>query len=435
MKFNYAGITKDGRHIKGTLDAADEVEAKMRLRAMQVRPEKLFAAPEKKGGLFGLVGGASEATPKKSVNRYGNNDKEKKDLLSLEINLTSPVTLKSMIIFTRQFSSLIDAGIAIVQCLDILSAQERKKGFKRILLQVKEDIESGSGLAEALQRHPRAFSDFFVRIVEAGEVSGTLDAALKRIGLQLEKLARIRRAVVSAFMMPAMTIVVAMGVLIFLLVKVIPQVAQLYSQSSAELPEITQTVLDLSNFFQTNYTMLVGSAISLVITSMFLYKIESFREVFDPIWLKVPLFGTLTRKAAVGRFARTMSTLIQSGVPLLAAFDICRKLMSNLAVKNAIDYTAAAVSEGKSIASGLADTKIFPPMVVHMISIGEMTGRLDDLLGKVADIYDDEVDDAIANITGLLQPTLIVCVGILILFLLLAMYMPIFQLGERTSGG
>lgn len=406
MRFQYTGVTRQREQVRGVVEAADEVEARMRLRAMQIRPSDLR---EKRDGEFIF------------------------NLSSL--SLGNPVPLKQLIIFTRQFSSLVDSGVPVVQCLDILYEQEKRGALKKVLSGIKEHIEAGGSLAEALAKHPRVFSEFFIRIVEAGELSGTLDLALRRIGLQLEKLGRLRSKVVGALTYPLITMLVAVVVLIFMLVKVIPGVAKLYNENQAQLPDLTIFVLGLSDWFQQNYSLLVGGVVGFPIVCLVLYRVPGFRVFWDPIVLRIPLFGSLIKKSTIARFARTMSTLVSSGVPLLNCFEICVKLVSNTAVKSIIQRAASSVQEGKSIAQGLSTNNLFPPMVVHMVNIGEMTGKLDELMGKVADIYDDEVDDAVSAMTGLLQPMLIVFVGGIVAFLLIAMYLPIFQLAEKVTGG
>lgn len=410
MKYKYVGINRQGGRVDGIIDAQDTNEARLKLRSMQLRPQSLVPT---KGG------GAGFSLQKLT-----------------EINLSKPIDLKGMVVFSRQFSSLIDSGVPIVQCLDILAQQERRPLFKKILETIKVDIEGGAGLAEALAKHPKAFNEFFIRIVEAGEISGTLDQAIKRVGLQLEKLGRLRSKVIGALIYPILTVIVSIIVLIFLLIKVIPEISKLYSQSSASLPEITQFVLNISSFVQNEYGVMIGVVAVLVTVTPVIYRQPNVKRIVDPLLLKVPLFGSLIKKSGIARFSRTLSTLTSSGVPLLTAFDICTKLISNTAIKETIRNASIAVAEGKSIASGLTSkSEIFPPMVTHMVSIGEMTGRLDDLLGKVADIYDDEVDDAVGAMTGLLQPALIIVVGAIIAFLLMAMYLPIFQLAEKVTGG
>ncbi len=414
MKFQYSGVTRTRDSVDGIIEANDEVEARMRLRAMQIRPTEVAVAREGGGG-----GAKAAQTVKKAA----------KGLV-----LSKPINIKGLVIFTRQFSSLIDSGVPIVQCLDILLQQEKKKAFKAILTRVKDDIEGGSGLAEALGKHRSVFSDFFIRIVEAGELSGTLDKSFKRVGQQLEKLGRLKTKVIGALIYPVITLCMAVFVLIFMLVKVIPEVSKLYADSQAKLPELTVAIMELSKWFQANFAYVIGGIIGSVVAMAVIYPTRAFRLVWDPLILKVPIIGTLMGKAATASFARTMSTLISSGVPLLSAFEICSRLVTNLAIKSAIEKASASVAEGKTIAQGLQTTSVFPPMVLHMINIGEMTGRLDELLSKVADIYDEEVDDAVGTLTGVLQPLLIIAVGSIIAFLLLAMYLPIFQLAEKVSG-
>lgn len=409
MKYYYKGVTKSRDQVNGLIDATDELEAELKLRGMQIRVVSL--SPNKGPAMLSLN--------LKSLN---------------EIYITSPVDLKSMQVFTRQFSSLIDSGIAVVQCLDILSDQEKNKVFKTILKTVKSDVETGSSLSDALGKHPKIFGQFFIRIVEAGEMSGTLDIALRRIGEQLEKLGRIRAKVIGALTYPSVTLVIAIGVMLFLLMKVVPEVTKLYSQSKASLPGLTVQVIALSDWVRVNYSLIFwGGGLSILLFG-FLYRRPEFRKVFDQVILKVPIVGPLILKSEVARFARTMSTLVGAGVPLLNGFEICEKLVSNTCVKSAISRAAQFVSEGKGIAAGLAENKVFPTMVLHMVSVGEMTGRMEELLGRVADIYDDEVDDAVGNMTGLLQPILIVVVGLMIAFMMAAMYLPIFQLADKIGG-
>ncbi len=405
MKFKYTGMNRSSEYVTGELEAEDEIEAKMRLRSMQIRPTDIKV---KKGG--------------------GGGD------IKFSFNLSKPIDLKGLIVFTRQFSSLIDSGVPVVQCLDILCQQEKRVAFKKILATIKSDIEGGAGLANAMAKHPSVFTDLFVRICEAGEISGTLDLALRRLANQLERLGRIRAKVIGAMTYPLITVVVAIVVLLFLLVKVIPEITKLYSENAAALPEITVKVLALSNWVQNNFVTIVVVCVVTFFGTPILYRFRAVRQIWDPFVLKVPGFGALIKKSAIARFTRTLSTLISSGVPLLNAFEICMKLIPNLAIQSVIVNARNSVTEGKSIAQGLASKNIFPPMVLHMVAIGEMTGKLDELLGKVADIYENEIDDAVSTITGLIQPILIVIVGGIIAFLLLAMYLPIFQLAEKVTG-
>lgn len=410
MRYKYTGVTRQKEEVSGSVEAEDELEARARVRALEIRVLTIEESKEAGAGSFDL-----------------------NKLLKMEMG--SPVKLKQLILFTRQFSSLVDSGVPIVQCLDILQLQERPKSpLKKVLVKIKEDIESGMGLAASLEKHPKIFSEFFIRVIEAGELSGTLDKALQQIGLQLEKLAKLKSKVIGALTYPAITLVVAVGVLVFLLVKVIPEVAKLYSQGNAKMPELTVFVMGLSDWFVGNFQYLAIGGAGMFFGGIAVYQLESFRQAFDPILLKTPLFGPLILKSAVAQMTRTMATLVQAGVPLLSVFEIVIKLVKNRAINNSIQTAAAFVSEGKTIAQGLAANGVFPPMLIHMINIGEMTGRLDELLAKVAAIYEDEVDDAVGALTGLLQPIIIVFVGGMIAFLLVAMYLPIFQLADKISG-
>lgn len=404
MKYKYVGQTRSREQVEGVLEADDEEEARLKLRTMQVRPISLKAVGIQTG------------------------------VLDLTLSLGPPVDLKGILVFTRQFGSLIDAGVPVVQCFEILSEQEKRAGFKKVLRQIKSDIEAGSTLADAMRKHPSVFNNLYVSLVEAGEVSGTLEVNLKRIGSQFEKTDRIRAKVKAAMIYPVITLIVSAVVLIFLLVKVIPEVSRLYGENNAKLPELTLMVLGISAWMQEHYAVIVTVLGVAIFGGFFLYRVPAFRMIFDPIVLYVPLFGPLIKKSAVTRLARTMATLVGSGVPLLSAFEICARLMTNLAIKDVVTRAATMVSEGKTIAHGMSQSNIFPPMFVHMVSIGEVSGKLDELLNKVADIYEDEVDDAVGNLTGLIQPVLIVVVGGIIAFLLLAMYLPIFQLAEKVTG-
>jgi type IV pilus assembly protein PilC len=352
----------------------------------------------------------------------------------LETQIGNPVSVKQLMVFSKQFSALIDSGVPIVQCLELLHSQERKGYLKKILLEIKQDIESGAGLAASFSRFPKVFSEFYIRIVEAGEISGTLDKAFQQLTIQLEKLDRIRSKVIGALLYPAITLVVAFLVLIFMLLKVIPEISKLYTEANATLPSITVMVLGLSNWVENHFILVCVLPLVMIGAWIVLYQLPQFRKVWDPFALKIPLFGSLILKTNVAEFTRTLGTLVSSGVPLLTSFDICLNLIQNYALKESIRRAALFIAEGKTIAAGLASHGLFPPMVIHMVNIGEMTGKLDELLGKVASIYDDEVDDAVRNLTEILQPVIIVVVGVIIAFILLAMYLPIFQFAEKVAG-
>lgn len=404
MKFRYKGTNKKRKSITGVIEASSFEEARTRLRNMEIRPQKL-----------------------------------EKDVLSVQANFKldlsfgNIIDLKGLIIFTRQLSSLVNSGVTVVMALQILSEQERRPAFKRVLVNIKEHIESGGGFADVLQKYPKAFSEFFVRIIEAGEVSGSLDKSLVRVGQQLEKLNNIRRKVIGAMIYPLITLVVAIGVVSFLLAKVVPEIISMY-QDPSKLPAITIFVINVSNWFRANYHLVFGGIIGGFFGIRMAYRVPEVKKAVDPILLKVPVVGLLILRSSIAIFARTLSTLVTSGVQLLTAFQICERVTSNYALKECIRDAAASVTEGHGISQGLGKRKIIPAMVLHMINIGEMTGKLDDLLLKVAEIYDEEVDDAVGLMTTLLQPLLIVVVGGIILVIMIAIYLPLFGLTENMGG-
>lgn len=403
MKFRYRGTNKKRKSISGVIEAATLEEARLRLRGMEIRPQKL-----------------------------------EKDLLSvqtnfnIDLNFGRIIDLKGLIIFTRQLSSLVNSGVTIVMALQILAEQERRPAFKKVLVSVKEHIESGGSFAEVLQRYPKAFSEFFVRVIEAGEVSGSLDKSLVRIGQQLEKLNNIRRKVIGAMIYPVITLVVAIGVVSFLLAKVVPEITSMY-QDPSKLPGITIFVINVSNWFQAHYLSVFGGLIASVVAVRLAYQQPPVKKAVDPILLKTPVFGLLILRSGIAIFARTLSTLVTSGVQLLTAFQICERVTSNHALKECLRDAVSSVTEGHGISQGLGKRKIIPSMVLHMINIGEMTGKLDELLLKVAEIYDEEVDDAVSLMTSLLQPLLIVVVGGIILVIMIAIYLPLFGLTENMG--
>ncbi|NBX76235.1 MAG: type II secretion system F family protein [Proteobacteria bacterium] len=403
MKYRYKGTNKKRKSISGVIEAASLEEARTRLRNMEIRPQKL---------------------EKDSLSLSAN--------LNLDLSFGNIIDLKGLIIFTRQLSSLVNSGVTIVMALQILAEQERRPAFKKVLVSIKEHIESGGGFADVLQKYPKAFSEFFVRVIEAGEVSGSLDKSLVRVGQQLEKLNNIRRKVIGAMIYPVITLVVAIGVVSFLLAKVVPEIISMYSDQS-KLPGITLFVINVSNWFRANYPFVFGGIIAIVVGTRTAYKVPSVKKAVDPILLKVPVVGLLILRSGIAIFARTLSTLVTSGVQLLTAFQICERVTSNFALKECIRDAASSVTEGHGISQGLGKRKIIPAMVLHMINIGEMTGKLDDLLLKVAEIYDEEVDDAVSLMTTLLQPLLIVVVGGIILVIMIAIYLPLFGLTENMG--
>jgi type IV pilus assembly protein PilC len=331
-------------------------------------------------------------------------------------------------IFTRQFSVMIDAGLPLVQCLEILGGQQEHKGFKRALIQIRQDVESGSSLADGMRKHPKVFNDLYTNMVAAGEAGGILDTILQRLAAYIEKAVKLNSQVKSAMIYPVAVISIACIVVTIILWKVIPVFAALFKGLGAELPTPTRVVIWLSNFIA-DFWWLIGGLIVL-----FIYAIRRYhntykgKRVLDGLLLKAPILGMLLRKIAVARFCRTLSTLTSSGVPILDGLQITARTAGNSIVEDAIMATRKSVEEGKTISEPLGDTDVFPTMVVQMIAVGEQTGALDTMLSKIADFYEDEVDTAVAGLMKLLEPVLIAFLGVAIGGIVIAMYMPMFSL-------
>ena len=335
---------------------------------------------------------------------------------------------KEMAIFTRQFSTMVDAGLPLVQCLTILSEQSDSKTLRAVTSKVAGSVEAGSTLADALRRHPKTFDELFVNLVEVGEAGGILDTVLQRLSVYIEKAAALKRKVKSAMVYPATIISVAFIVVLFMLTFVIPTFATMFTQMGADLPLPTVIVIKLSNFVSRYWWLVIAAAAGVVFGIRAYYRTEGGKSVIDALLLKLPIFGTLIRKVAVARFTRTLGTLVSSGVPILEGLRITARTAGNRVVERAVLETRASVTAGKTLAEPLKTSTVFPPMVVQMISVGEQTGALDAMLNKIADFYDDEVDTAVGALTALLEPLMIVFLGVIIGGLVIAMYLPIFRL-------
>lgn len=331
-------------------------------------------------------------------------------------------------IFTRQFSVMIDAGLPLVQCLEILGSQQENKVFKRALIQVRQDVESGSNLADSMRKHPKIFNDLYTNMVAAGEAGGILDTILQRLSTYIEKAVKLNSQVKSAMIYPVAVISIACIVVAIILWKVIPVFAALFKSLGATLPLPTRVVIALSNFIA-GYWWLIGGAIFAIVYSLRRYH-ETYKgkRVIDGFLLKLPIVGILLRKIAVARFCRTLATLTSSGVPILDGLTITARTAGNSIIEDAIMATRKSVEEGKTISEPLGDTDVFPTMVVQMIAVGEQTGALDTMLAKIADFYEDEVDTAVAGLMKLLEPVLIAFLGVAIGGIVIAMYMPMFSL-------
>ena len=357
-----------------------------------------------------------------------------RDLMEFLPEMGSPVSTRELVVFTRQFSTMIDAGLPLVQCLDILADQEPNKKFKDVLMQVKSEVEQGATFADALSKHPKVFDELYVNLVQAGEIGGILDTILNRLGTYLEKADSLTRKVKSAMVYPITIMVVAIGVLVLLMVKVIPVFEKMFVDFGGTLPGPTQVVVNISHWLQANIVFLgVGTFLFYVAFSQARARIPAFRYHTDAIALKLPVFGNLLRKSAVARFSRTFGTMIASGVPILDSLQVVAKTAGNKVIEKALMTTRSAISEGRTLAEPLAESKIFPGMVVQMIAVGEETGSMETMLEKIADFYDDEVDDAVTALTALLEPIMIVFLGGAIGGILIAMYLPIFTIADAIG--
>src|SRR5437762_3726075 len=331
-------------------------------------------------------------------------------------------------IFTRQFSVMIDAGLPLVQCLEILGSQQENKTMKKALIRIRQDVEAGSNLADAMRKHPKVFNDLFTYMVAAGEAGGILDTILQRLSTYIEKAVKLNSQVKSAMIYPVAVISIACIVVAIILWKVIPVFASLFVSLGAQLPLPTRVVIALSNFIAT-YWWLIALMIGATIYSVRRYH-ETYKgkRVIDGLMLRMPIVGILLRKIATARFCRTLSTLTASGVPILDGLTITARTAGNAIIEDAIMATRKSVEEGKTISEPLGDTDVFPTMVVQMIAVGEQTGALDTMLSKIADFYEDEVDVAVAGLMKLLEPVLIAFLGVAIGGIVIAMYMPMFTL-------
>ncbi|HKA87309.1 MAG TPA: type II secretion system F family protein [Haliangiales bacterium] len=397
--FVWEGRTRAGDTRRGTLEAPSEDVAMARLRADQISPTRV-----------------------------------KKRAKGFDLSLGSGVSEKDLVIFTRQFATMIDAGLPLVQCLDILSTQSDNKRFGKILGDVKTHVESGATFSEALKRHPKVFDELYVNLVAAGEVGGILDTILNRLGTYIEKAQKLKRQVRGAMVYPAAILGVAIIVVTVLLTKVIPVFQNMFKEMKAgSLPGPTQVVIGISEGFIKYWYVFAGGLVAIIVGLVLTYRSEKGRMFIDTVLLKIPLLGSVLRKVVVARFTRTMGTLLASGVPILDALEIVAKTAGNRVVQRGIMFARQKISEGKDLAGPLAETQVFPPMVVQMIGVGEQTGAMDAMLQKIADFYEEEVDVAVASLTSLLEPIMMVFLGVVIGGLIIAMYLPIFELAGNIK--
>jgi type IV pilus assembly protein PilC len=392
--FIWEAKTKQGEIKKGEMEAGDIKAVEARLLSLGMTPSKV----------------------------------KKKGLLDANISLPGSVNGRDVLIFVRQFATMIDAGLPLVQCLDILASQTDNPALKKVLFAIKTRVEGGSTFSDALAEHPKVFDELFVQLCAAGEAGGILDTILNRLATYREKAEKLKRKVKGAMTYPAIVLIVGIGVTALLLLKVTPVFAKMFADFGSALPGPTQVVVDMSEWLQKYFLHLVGGIILTVVVFVTFYRNPRGREIFDKYILKTPLFGDVLRKVAVARFTRTLGTMVSSGVPILDALDVTAKTAGNRQIEKGIYYVRQKISEGKNIAGPLAETKVFPSMVVQMIGVGEATGAMDTMLGKIADFYDDEVDTAVNSLTAMIEPLMMVFLGGVVGGFLIAMYLPIFSI-------
>jgi type IV pilus assembly protein PilC len=359
--------------------------------------------------------------------------KEKGREIPVMRRLPQRIGAKRVAIFTRQFSVMLDAGLPLVQCLEILGDQEENRAFQTIINTVRSDVESGASLADSMRKHPKAFDNLYTNMVAAGEAGGILDVILQRLSTYIEKAVKLKSQVKSAMIYPVAIVVIAAFVVFIILWKVIPVFAQLFSGLGGEMPLLTRIVIESSNFIGRYFPFLLILGIVAGIALSRYHKTYRGRRVIDGALLRIPVLGMLLRKISVSRFCRTLSTLTASGVPILDGLEITAKTAGNAIVEDAVMSVRKSVEEGKTISEPLAETKVFPPMVVQMINVGEQTGALDQMLSKIADFYEDEVDTAVAGLMKLMEPVMIAVLGAVIGTIVAAMYLPLYSVLSKIG--
>jgi len=393
--FQWSGKTPKGIIESGEITAATKDEVIAQLRKRNITATVVIEKPKK-------------------VSRFG---------------LGGKVKDKDIVVFTRQFATMIDAGLPLVQALDILSTQVENKSFGKVLAQVKIDVESGSTYADALKKYPRVFSELYANMVAAGEAGGILDTILNRLSAYIEKAMKLKKKVKGAMVYPAVVTSIAVLVIAVIMIFVVPTFSKMFTTLGGTLPLPTRIVINLSNFIAGIGGLLVaGAIVAIVVFIVQFRRTEKGKHITDKILLRLPIFGMLINKVAVAKFTRTLGTLVSSGVPILDGLEITAKTSGNKVIEYAIMEVRKGVVGGKTLAEPIMKAKVFPPMVTHMIAVGESTGALDAMLGKIADFYDDEVDASVSNLAAMMEPMLMVFLGTAVGFIVISMYLPIFKL-------
>lgn len=399
--YEWKGKNPKGNKVKGEMEAESVEQVRLSLQRRKINPTKIKKKP--------------------------------KDLFENIAFFQPKVTETDVIIFCRQFSTMIDAGLPLLQCLDILQAQQENPTFKKNLKKIKESVESGETFADALKKFPKVFNELFVNMIAAGEAGGILDVILGRLSAYMEKMAKLKKQVKGAMTYPAITLAVAVIVVGIILVFVIPVFEEMFASMGSSLPAMTQMVVTMSNFVVANIIYIIAGLFGTMFLLKRTYATKKGRIFMDDLFLRLPVIGILIRKVAVAKFTRTSSTMMTSGVSILETLDIVGKTSGNKIVEFAIQDVKMGISEGRSMADPLLESGVFPSMVCSMIAVGESTGALDTMLEKIADFYDDEVDQAVKNLTDMIEPFMLVFLGVVVGGLVIAMYLPIFSMAAAVG--
>ena len=400
--YQWKGVNSYGEKRSGKVEMANEAMVQAHLKKMRITPSLIKEAPP--------------------------------DLLANIAFMKPKVTGKDVVIFTRQLSTMIDAGLPLVQSLEILSDQQENATFKKILREIRSDVETGTTFADAMKKHPTVFDNLYCNMVEAGELGGILDTILNRLAAFMEKNMALKKKVKGAMTYPIICLCISFVVLAVMLIFVVPVFQKMFADFGSALPAPTQMVVNMSDFAKHNFHFIIGAIIAAIFALKKVYKTEKGREKIDELLLKMPIVGTLLRRVAVAKFSRTLGTMLQSGVPILDSLNVVARTSGNKVVEKAVFRVTDSISEGRAIAEPLAETGVFPGMVVQMINVGEATGALDVMLTKIADFYDEEVDQAVENLTAAIEPLMMVFLGGMIGGLVVAMYLTIFSMAGAVGG-
>lgn len=420
-KFAYKARNMSGKVVSGEINAPDRSRAINILASKRMRPIRVVESKEQKADQFSRQG----------LNRFIYKDQQGR--IQIQLGDQTPKT-KEIALFTKQFSLMIENGIPMLQTLQLLKDQQKNKSFAEIITAVSHSIEQGSTLSDALEQHPRIFDSLYVAMTRAGEASGKLDIILRQLVKYIEKAAKLKSQIKSALAYPSIILFVSVVVIVVLLVFVVPSFASQFQESGNDLPEVTQYVLDASSFIMAYWDVGLVGLIALSLGLKYWYSTPKGRSFFDSSLLKIPLLGEVVLKISIGRFCATMSTMLSSGVAILDALDICAASSGNKSIEDFVLQVKEEISKGQNFADPLHDSPLFPKMVSSMVSVGESTGTLDETLAKVTEIYEDEVDNAIAAMMSMIEPVMIIVIGSIVGFILIAMYLPIFDMANNVGG-